>query len=182
MKKSTKLSEAISKGSKIVIATSLLSAPMLLHSTPLLSKSGNIPLEQFDASSKSISTQKMVKIIKWIKNSNSYSIVGLDNSHTIYKNAKGEYFYLEPNTGDMKFLSKDVFMKFTTFIKSNGKIIKMQKFAENDVNHKWNKNIKWYSVTIVGIDNKGNVIQQNSKGEKFYLDPITGDMIFVKID
>ena len=182
MKKSTKLSKAISKGSKIVIATSLLSTPMLFHTTPLLSKSEKISEEQANAPAQSISNQKMVKIMKWINNSNSYTIVGLDDGHTIYKNAKGEYFYLEPNTGDMKFLSTDIFMKFTTFTKSNGKIIKMQKFAADAVNHKWNKNIKWYSVTIVGIDNKGNVIQQNSRGEKFYLDPITGDMIFVKID
>ncbi len=35
-------------------------------------------------------------------------------------------------------------------------------------------------VTILGIDQAGHVVQQNARGEAFYLDPSTGDMIFVK--
>lgn len=34
-------------------------------------------------------------------------------------------------------------------------------------------------VAIVSVDGKGNVIQRNSRGEKFYLSPV-GDMVFVK--
>ena len=36
------------------------------------------------------------------------------------------------------------------------------------------------SVSLVGVDNNGNTVQKNSRGETFTLDPVTGDMIFVK--
>lgn len=35
-------------------------------------------------------------------------------------------------------------------------------------------------TTTVGKDSKGRVIQKNSKGETFYLEPGTGKMVFVK--
>lgn len=35
-------------------------------------------------------------------------------------------------------------------------------------------------VTVLGFDRDGHVVQQNVRGETFYLDPNTGDMIFVK--
>jgi hypothetical protein len=32
----------------------------------------------------------------------------------------------------------------------------------------------------LGVDASGNVIQENSRGERFYLNQKTGDMVFVK--
>jgi hypothetical protein len=35
-------------------------------------------------------------------------------------------------------------------------------------------------VTILGVDAAGHVVHQNARGETFYLDPNTGDMVFSK--
>ena len=180
MKKSNKLSENITKGTRIVVAASMLSAPMLFQPSPMLAQKA---IGKSNLLATSASSQKMVKIIKFWKDSkSSYSIVGLDNGHTIYKNAKGEYFYLEPNTGDMKTLSADVYNKFSNFTKPEGKFIKMQKVGCCGYDKFYKNNQLQGSLTILGVDDKGNVIQQNSRNEKFYLDPYTGDMIFVKTD
>lgn len=74
-----------------------------------------------------------------------------DKGNTIYKNQRGEYFYLDAATGDKKFLSADIFLKIELARKTS----------------------------IVGLDPKGNVMRQNDKGEMFYLEPNTGDMITV---
>jgi len=34
-------------------------------------------------------------------------------------------------------------------------------------------------VSVAGVDAQGNVIQENNRGERFYLGP-NGDMVFVK--
>jgi hypothetical protein len=35
-------------------------------------------------------------------------------------------------------------------------------------------------VTVVGLDAVGHTVMQDAKGERFYLDAKTGDMVFVK--
>jgi hypothetical protein len=35
------------------------------------------------------------------------------------------------------------------------------------------------NVSVLGVDQAGNTIQKNSRGETFTLDPVTGDMIFI---
>ena len=35
-------------------------------------------------------------------------------------------------------------------------------------------------VRLIGIDAQGHVVQKNSRGELFYLNPANGDMVFVK--
>lgn len=101
-----------------------------------------------------------------------YAIVGLDAGHTIYQNSRGEYFYLEPSTGDMQFLANDVFMKFTeNAVRARpGLVVKMDK---------WSVEKFGSGITILGVDDAGHVVQQNPRGEKFYLDPATGDMVYV---
>ena len=103
----------------------------------------------------------------------SYDLVGIDNGNTVYRNTRNEYFSLDPATGDMKFLAADMYMKFreSPTKASTGASLKMIK---------WNT-IKYAGpVTILGFDQAGHVVQQNARGEKFYLNPTTGDMVFVK--
>ena len=107
------------------------------------------------------------------KESSSYALVGIDNGNTVYKNARGEYFSLDPATGDMKFLAPQTFIKFSEAPTkaAPGTPLRMMK---------WNA-IKFAgAVTILGFDQAGHVVQQNARGERFYLNPTTGDMVFVK--
>jgi hypothetical protein len=107
------------------------------------------------------------------KQSSTYSIVGTDKEHTVYQNTRNEYFYLDPATGDMIFLAPDAFVKWRPAAPESPspgprKMMKQSVVKGGE------------QVTILGLDQAGHVVQQNARGETFYLDPNTGDMIFVK--
>jgi hypothetical protein len=91
------------------------------------------------------------------KDRTSYTLIGIDDGHTIYQNARSQYFYLDPATGDMIFVEPVKFMK-------------QRESAASSAGQ----------VTIRGVDDAGHVIQTNSRGESFYLEPSTGDMVFLK--
>ena len=116
-------------------------------------------------------------LLKWgdryIKMGSAYDVVGMDNGNTIYRNAKNEYFYLDPATGDMKFLAVDIFIKFREPAAREASTAPLRMI-------KWNPMKFGGRVTILGVDADGHVIQQNARGEKFYLQPNTGDFVFVK--
>ncbi len=99
-----------------------------------------------------------------IKIGGTYSVVGSYQGHTVYKNDAGKYFWIDKATGDQKFVSSDA-------------VIKQGSARSAAVKSAYKEQGK---VTIVGKDPKGHVIQQNARGQKFYLDPATGDMVFVK--
>lgn len=104
----------------------------------------------------------------------SLAVAGMMNGSPVFKTPQGEFFQVEPNTGDLKWMSPESLgyikmaegrvsmtgARSTTFIKFDG--------------------IKGESkVSVLGVDAQGHVLQQNSRGEKFYLSP-AGDMVFVK--
>jgi hypothetical protein len=91
----------------------------------------------------------------------TFSVVGSYEGHTVYKNDAGRYFWIDKATGDQKFVSSDAVVKQGS----------ARAATEKQTTEK---------VTVVGKDAKGHVIQKNARGQKFYLDPATGDMVFVK--
>jgi hypothetical protein len=110
---------------------------------------------------------------RYSKEKSSYTIVGTDKEHPIYQNARGEYFHLDPSTGDMIFVTPDTFIRWRPAAAE----------APSPAQQKMTKQIVvkgGEQVTILGIDQAGHVVQQNARGEIFYLDPTTGDMTFVK--
>lgn len=84
----------------------------------------------------------------------TYTVLGVSNGHTIYKHADGQLFYLEPKSGAVKAVA------------SGHKYRKITHGVEQ--------------VTILEIDQQGNVLQKNAKGIAFYLNRRTGDRVFVK--
>lgn len=103
----------------------------------------------------------------------STTIVGIDNGNTIYQNGRGEVFYLDPTTGDMVFLPPEVFLGFSD---RNGRARPGTPLRM----YKWSADKFPGQLAILGMDEAGHVIHQNARGEKFYLDPITADIVFVK--
>ncbi len=84
----------------------------------------------------------------------TYTVLGVSGGHTIYKNADGRLFYLEPKTGKVRMLAAD---------------------------HKYRRITHGVEqVTILEIDAKGNVLQKNARGIAFYLNRRTGERVFVK--
>jgi hypothetical protein len=112
---------------------------------------------------------------KWKEKLNA---VGMLDGRPVFKTDKGEYFQVEPNTGDLKFHSAESlgFIKMN----SNDKLVAVKTVSwANDRFIKFEAIKGETKVSVLGVDAQGRVIQQNSRGEKFYLGP-NGDMVFVK--
>jgi hypothetical protein len=105
--------------------------------------------------------------LKW---RSALNVVGMLNGSPVFKNAKGEYFQVEPNTGDLKFHSPESlgFLKIGTA---------PQRTTAGFI--KWEYHKTEQKVSVLGVDAQGRVIQENSRGERFYLGAY-GDMVFVK--
>ncbi len=114
------------------------------------------------------------------------SIVGMLNGTPVYKNERNEYFSINAETGDLNFISNEAFAKYAccVFIKigdikgesarrqsSQKKPLSYIKFGGDDMGN----------VQILGVNENGLTIHKNSRGETFYVDPTTGDLIFVKL-
>ena len=110
------------------------------------------------------------------------SIVGFENGSPVYKNSKGEFFTVNAKTGDLSYIKPEEFAKFFCCIKMSPSI--KRDVASGMATGKRLTHIKIEteinSVSLVGIDNNGNTLQKNTRGETFYLDPVTGDMIYAK--
>lgn len=107
------------------------------------------------------------------KHKGGVEIVGVEDRHVVYKNTAGDLFWIDPATGDQRSLSSDYYMK----IKSNRSSGYMK---YHGIKGESNEHKQESKVTLLGVDAKGNVVQQNARGEKFYLNASTGDMVFVK--
>lgn len=105
------------------------------------------------------------KIKMEYKHKGEYSVAGVGDGHIVFEDERGKLFYLDEATGDQKFVSGKVFSK-----------VELDRVGKPDL---WIKRMSG-KITLLGIDQGGKVIMSNPRGEKFYLDPATGDMIFVK--
>jgi len=106
-----------------------------------------------------------LKIQLEYKYKGEYSVAGEDQGHVVFEDERGNLFYVDAATGDQKFVSGKIFSK-----------VELDRVAKTD---DWIKRTSG-KVTILGVDAGGKTIMSNRRGEKFYLDPATGDMIFVK--
>jgi hypothetical protein len=111
------------------------------------------------------------------------TIVGFENGCPVFKNAKGEFFTVNGKTGDLSYIKPEEFAKFYCCMKIPNSV--KRDVASGMATGKRLTHIKIEteinSVSLVGVDNNGNTLQKNSRGETFYLDPVNGDMIFIKI-
>jgi hypothetical protein len=82
----------------------------------------------------------------------------------------------------LNYLSKEEFAKFSCCIKIGD--IKGERASAQSSKRKTLTYIKFEAdvkdVQIAGVDKEGHTIHKNSRGETFYVDSITGDLIFVK--
>ena len=112
------------------------------------------------------------------------TIVGFENGCPVFKNTKGEFFTVNEKTGDLNYINPEEFAKFYCCIKISN-TGKMAASGDGMASGKRLSHIKIETeitnVNVLGVDKEGHTIQKNSRGETFYLDPVSGDMIFVKI-
>lgn len=159
------------KTSAVIVAVAMAGIPLAVP--PAL-------LAQRPAVERPLSNPKLVKVPaavlkyadRYTKNPTQQTIVGIDNGMPIYQNPKGERFYLDPATGDMVFLSADAFAAFVEARPRPRPGVPAKPV-------KWSATKFGADVLILGVDAAGHVVHQNSRGEKFYLMPDTGDMVYV---
>jgi hypothetical protein len=102
-------------------------------------------------------------------------MVGMENGTPVYKNTRGEFFTLNSTTGDMKFIKPEEFAKFNWYQKHGNQA------TSRGSSFTWKCAVAdAKQVTVVGSDKEGHIIQQNSRGETYYVHPETGDLVFVK--
>ncbi len=102
--------------------------------------------------------------------------VGMLSGQPVFRTSKGEFFTVEPATGNLKFHTADSlgFMKIQDV---KGKMAAPP--ARTGMFIKFDGIKGEAKVSIAGVDAQGRVVQENSRGEKFVLGP-NGDMQFVK--
>jgi len=166
----------LSVSARMVLSTAAILAIQAMPATTLAQTAGQERMVQQTARS---SSSIFIKI-RDVDSKNT--IVGFENGSPVFKNSKGEFFTVNGKTGDLNYIKSEEFAKFYCCIKlsplmkrdvasgmATGKRLTHIKI-ETEIN----------SVSLVGVDNNGNTVQKNSRGETFTLDPVTGDMIFVK--
>lgn len=175
--------------SNATVAAALLALPMAaMATTPAVPVAGQVaaPTEARAASNPEAAARSKTAApyfkfqAAFLKLQGGTWIAGVGDGHAIYENSRGEYFYVEPGTGDLKTVSKDYFLKGNL---TDGRARQVPGACEKSA-PATRRSASAYKlcaqVTLLGVDAQGNVIQQNAKGENFYLNPVTGDMVFVK--
>lgn len=113
---------------------------------------------------------------KFDKHKGDLSNVGMLNGSPVFRTSKGEFFTVEPSTGDLKFHTAES-LGFLKIQDVKGKAAAPPARAGMFIKF---DGIKGESkVSIAGVDAQGRVVQVNSRGEQFVLGP-NGDMQFVK--
>lgn len=149
---------------KVVLASAFLSLPI----------GGTLQAQRAPTTTRPIDICcKTAGVLKYVKIPAESQIIGLDNGATVYQTARGERFFLDPATGDMVFIPEETFARFTD------KPPRMKGAAPLRM-YKWSPEKYSSPITVIGMDEAGHVVHQNARGEKFYLDPATADMVFVK--
>ncbi len=109
------------------------------------------------------------------KNVARVTIVGMDHGHTVYRKANGEMFWIDPATGDFQPIASEIYLKYPYM--KHGMNMGVFKF-----DGQWIKDKQASNVKILGVDAAGHVIQQNAAGQHFYLNPMTGDLVYENLD
>lgn len=171
-----KSEKKLSASTRIVLSTAAILAIQAMPSTTYSQTAGQEKIAQQAARS---SSSIFIKI-RAVDSKNT--IVGFENGCPVFKNTKGEFFTVNAKTGDLNYIKPEEFAKFYCCIKigNTGKSVSGSGLATGRRLHHIKLDMPVDNLNLVGVDKAGNTIQKNSRGETFTLDPVTGDMIFVK--
>ncbi len=169
MAKTTNRKNRVATSSGAALAAVMLAAPGLAAPAPV-QQAGQVPSTEnsggvaVDAKHGEKWTKPPMKLGAEYKHKGEYAVAGDVAGHIVFEDERGNLFYVDEATGDQKFVSRKVYAKVEINRTGNlGHPIKLSG-----------------KVRILGIDEGGKLIMSNKRGEKFYLDAATGDMIFVK--
>ena len=180
------------------LSAGMLLAPGLVQAQGVSKAGAQKPAGPADRTASQGFTIKFAStFLKWRDN---LRVAGMLEGRPVFKTDQGEFFQVDPGTGDLKFHSPDSL----GFIKlgsrggtveapngaepertSLGHGVPPERTASSPQARVQSHFIKFdgikgeQRVSVAGVDAQGRVIQTNSRGERFYLSP-NGDMVFVK--
>jgi len=172
-----KSEKKLSVSAKMVLSTAAILAIQAMPSTTYAQTTGQEKVVQQAARTSS-------SIFIKIRDTNSKNtLVGFENGSPVFKNTKGEFFTVSAKTGDLNYIKPEEFAKFFCCIKIGNisKSVSGSGLATGKRLHHIKLEMPVDNLNLVGVDKAGNTIQKNSRGETFTLDPVTGDMIFIKM-
>lgn len=166
----------------------LVSVPLLTLSPDAAAQgsAGGAPAEQ-DSGAAAVDTFMFAKQgikIKFMKNyDGEYTLLGLSEGRTIFMTQEEEYFSIDPATGDKQTIS-DVEIRKLTDEGNAGQSGLAKKGTRKKATARSSTTTgvdeSSVPVRIIGMNSAGDIIMMNSHDEMFYLDPNTGDMVFVE--
>ena len=157
-----------SSGNKAAIVATMLAVPMISTPAVVYGQKGETPAP---ASKMKRAENGYIKFanLQHKVGSESVTILGVSDGHTIYEKPNGSKFYIEPETGDMKIVSEKHWIKMTSSSR-----------ASSDIFIKFDGIKGESSVTLVGVDADGNVIHQKPDGTQFKVHTKTGHVTLLK--
>lgn len=102
----------------------------------------------------------------FIRMEGTFTVLGVGDGHTVFKDAERAVFHIDPATGDKRTLAADYFAKPSD-----------SKGARNAVKIAFTNVM---IVSILGVDAHGNTVMRNARNETFTLDPKTGTKVLIK--
>jgi hypothetical protein len=103
----------------------------------------------------------------------TFSVVGIQSGYTIFRNAHGDFFTINPKSGKIQVIPQE---PVSTIRKASQK----KKSTQLQFNREWLNVPLDTKVRLIGVDRDGNVVEENFDHKQFYLNPKTGEMIFLK--
>ncbi len=101
-----------------------------------------------------------------IRMERTFTVLGVGDGHTVFKDFEGATFYIDPATGDKQAVAADYFLAFDEHKDARGTV----RIRVTNV----------MIVSILGADAHGNTVMRNARNETFTLDPRTGNKVLIK--
>ena len=182
MKKSALKKIRVSKRSKMAIAaaSTMMAVPMLGLPPSVMSQPPTKPGPMTPGIHTTVKNAAYLKYSEMFqKIVGTYSIAGIQGQHLVFRKAGGEFFFIDPGTGDMKFVSAAEWMKYKTLAGAKAWPIKYGGNSQTiKLDALWLKQRQAFgNVTLLGEDASGHDVIKISSGQTVYLDPSTGDFV-----
>ncbi len=164
----SKATEHVKERAVVLAAAAALALPLAAVPSPIAAQSAvGPPISPTAPASPNETTkaagQEGTLIIRMER---TFTVLGVGDGHTVFKDVAGAVFHIDPATGDRQELAADYFLKpaDSKGERSAGKI----KFTNVMI------------VSILGADAHGNTVMRNARNETFTLDARTGAKMLIK--
>lgn len=173
------------KKTTVVSIAALLSLQALPHTIHAQSPATDVTVQKI-ASKKGLQND-WIKFTATALANQKMTFVGMLKGCPVYQNIKEGFVMMDCSTGDISEVSIEDLKTMERIIKSEfteNITIYIKQANSNSVarsskidSFTWKCKFGIQNLKVLGVDLDGHVIQETAKGEQFYLDPATGDMI-----